>query len=123
MLYYNKITEKEGIDKTNGQDCHGKTNLKSRQCYYCLSYFFVFKNFKYDFNLCGDCYRCKQREKVSKMALFWLVKVKSGTFRTVSEYESNEIIDFLEKSQLNEKYGVLSKEQEIFEENKKIEIY
>ena len=29
MLYYNKITEKEGIHKTNGQDCHGKTNLKS----------------------------------------------------------------------------------------------
>ena len=28
MLYYNKITEKEGIDKTNGQDCHGKTNIK-----------------------------------------------------------------------------------------------
>ena len=28
-VYYNKITEKEGIHKTNGQDCHGKTNLKS----------------------------------------------------------------------------------------------
>ena len=39
MLYYNKITEKEGIDKTNGQDCHGKTNLKSRECYCCLNYF------------------------------------------------------------------------------------
>ena len=57
------------------------------------------------------------------MALFRLVKVKSGTFRTVSEYESNEIIDLLEKSQLDEKYGVLSKEQEKFQENKKIEIY
>ena len=30
MLYYNKITEKEGIDKTNGQDCHGKTNLNCK---------------------------------------------------------------------------------------------
>ena len=54
------------------------------------------------------------------MALFQLVKVKSGTFRTVSDYESNEIIDLLEKSQLGEKYGVLSKEQEKFEENKKM---
>ena len=54
------------------------------------------------------------------MALFRLVKVKSGTFRTVSDYESNEIIDLLEKSQLGEKYGVLSKEQEKFEENKKM---
>ena len=57
------------------------------------------------------------------MALFQLVKVKSGTFRTVSDYESNEIIDLLEKLQLGEKYGVLSKEQEKFEENKKNEIY
>ena len=123
MLYYNKITEKQGIDKTNGQDCHGKTNLKSRESYYCLNYFFVFKNFKYNFNLCDDSYCCKQREKVSKTALFRLVKVKSGTFRTVTEYESNKIIDLLEKSQLGEKYGVLSKEQEKFEENKKNEIY
>ena len=123
MLYYNKITEKEGIDKTNGQDCHGKTNIKLWECYYCLNYFFVFKNFKYDFNLCDDCYRCKQREKVSKTTLFRIVKVTSGTFRTISKYESNEIIDLLEKSQLDEKYGVLSKEQEKFEENKKIEIY
>ena len=60
---------------------------------------------------------------MSKMALFQLVKVKSGTFRTVSDYESNEIIDLLEKSQLGEKYGVLSKEQEKFGENKKNEIY
>ena len=60
---------------------------------------------------------------MSKMALFRLVKVKSGTFRTASDYESNEIIDLLEKSQLGEKYGVLSKEQEKFEENKKNEIY
>ena len=60
---------------------------------------------------------------MSKTTIFWLVKVKSGTSRTVSKYKSNEIIDLLEKSQLDEKYGVLSKEQEKFEENKKIEIY
>ena len=29
MLHFNKITEIEGIDNTNWQDCHGKTNLKS----------------------------------------------------------------------------------------------
>ena len=56
---------------------------------------------------------------MSKTALFQIVKVKLGTFRTVSGYESNEIIDLPGKSQLDEKYGVLSKEQEKFEENKK----
>ena len=70
MLYYNKITEKEGIDKTNGQDCHGKTNLKSQECYYYLNYFFFFKNFKLNFNLCDDCYHCKQREKRLKQPYF-----------------------------------------------------
>ena len=58
---------------------------------------------------------------MSKTALFWIVKVMSGTFRTVSEYKSNEIVDLLEKSQLDEKYGVLNKKQEKFD--KKIEIY
>ena len=98
MFYYNKMTEEEGTDKTNGEDCDGKTYLKLPECYYCLNYFLVFKNFKYDFYLCDDCYRCKQREKVSKTGLFWILKDKSGTFRSVSEYKSNEIIDLLKKT-------------------------
>ena len=56
---------------------------------------------------------------MSKTALFRIVKVKSGTFRTVSEYESNEVIVLLDKSQLDEKYGVLSKGQGKCEGNKK----
>ena len=32
MLYYNKITDYEEIDKSEGQDCVGITNPKSRQC-------------------------------------------------------------------------------------------
>ena len=51
MLYYNKIKEKEGIGKTNGQDCHGKTNLKLQECYYCLNYFLYsiqFNKIKYN---------------------------------------------------------------------------
>ena len=119
MLHYNKITEKEGIDKTNGQDCHGKTNFKSRECYYCLNYFFVFKNFKYNFNLCDDCYRCKQREKVWKSAYFWIIKIKSGTFKTASDYESSKIINLLEKSQLDEEYSVLNKEKKNLKKIKK----
>ena len=60
---------------------------------------------------------------MSKMALFQIVKVESGAFRTVSKYKSNEIIDLLEKSQLNGKYGVLNNEKEKCEENEKLEIY
>ena len=48
MLYYNKITNSEGIDKTNGEDSVGIKNLESRQSYCCLYYFFVTDNFKYE---------------------------------------------------------------------------
>ena len=56
---------------------------------------------------------------MSKTALVQLVKVKSDTFRTGNEYQSSENIDLLEKWQLDEKYGVLNKKQEKFQENKK----
>ena len=51
-----------------------------------------------------------------------MFKVKSGTFRTLSNYQSSKVINLLEKSQLDQKYGALNKEQETFEENRKIEI-
>ena len=60
---------------------------------------------------------------MSKTALVQLVKVKSDTFRTANEYQSSENIDWLEKWQLDEKYSVLNKKQEKFQENKKKEIY
>ena len=47
MLYYNKISDSEGIHKSEGQDCVGITNLKSRQCYRCLYYFYITENLKY----------------------------------------------------------------------------
>ena len=60
---------------------------------------------------------------MSKTALFRIVKVKSGTFRTVSEHLSSEIIDLLEKSQLDEKYGekyTLTKEGCVTDTEKKV---
>ena len=38
-----------------------------------------------------------------------MFKVKSGIFRSVSNYQSSKIINLLEKSQLDEKYSVLNK--------------
>ena len=57
-----------------------------------------------------------------KSAYFSIFKVKSGIFRTVSNYESSKTIKLREKSQLDVKYRVLNKGQEKFEENQKIEI-
>ena len=109
MLYCNKITQSEGIDKSEGQDCIGITNLKSRQCYHCLYYFYITENFKYEIHLCDHCHHCLLRKKVSKSAIFRMINTKRDIFRTVSEYEYYEIGNLIEASFLNEKTGALYK--------------
>ena len=123
MLYYNKITDSEGIDKSEGQDCVGITNLKSRQCYWCLYYFYITENFKYKIHLRDHCHRCVLREKASKLgAIFRLINTKKGKFRTVSENEHYEIINLIEMLFLNEKTSVLYNGLNEFEQNKRVEI-
>ena len=70
MLYCNKIKVKERIDKTNGQDCDGKTNLKLQECYYCLNYFFVFKNFKYNLIYVMIAIIVSKEQKCGNQAIF-----------------------------------------------------
>ena len=118
MLYYNKITHSEGIDKSENQDCIGITNLKSRQCYCCLYYFYITENFKYEIHLCDHCHHCVLREKASKSAIFRIINTKRGIFRTVIEYEHYEIVNLVETSFLNEKTGVLYEALNEFEQNK-----
>lgn len=69
MLYYNKITKSEGIDETEGQDCIRITNLKSRQCYHCLYYFFLTENLKYKQYVCNCCHHFVLREEASKLII------------------------------------------------------
>ena len=123
MLYNNKITDPEGIDKSEGQDCVGITNLKSRQCYHWLYYFYIIENFKYKIHFCDHCHRCVLREKASKsVAIFRIINTKRGKFRTVSQYDHYEIVNLIETSFLNEKTGVLYKGLNEFEQNKRVEI-
>ena len=103
MLHYNKITYSERIDKSEGQDCIGITNLKSRQFYHCLYYFYITENFKYEIQLCDHSHRCVLREKASKLTIFIIINTKRGIFRTVSEYKHYEIVNLIETSFLNEK--------------------
>ena len=117
MLYYNKITKSKRIDEIEGQDCIGITNLKSKQCYCCLSYFFVTNNFKYELHLCNHCHCCILREKVPKSALFRIKTTKRGIFRTFWEYEHVEVVNLIEKLFINEKAGLLHKYQ-----NKRVEV-
>ena len=122
MLYYNKITNSEGSDKSESQDCIGMTNLKSRQCCRCLCYFYITENFKYEIHLCDHCHHCVLREKVSKSAIFRTINIKRGIYRTVSEYGQYEIVNLIETPFLIEKTGVLYKALNEFEQNKQVEI-
>ena len=122
MLYQNKITHSEGIDKSEGQDCIGITNLESRQCYRSLYYCYVTENFKYEIHLFNHCHRCVLREKASKSEIFRIINTKRGIFRTVSEYEHYEIVNLIETLFLNEKTGVICKGLNEFEQNKRVEI-
>ena len=122
-MYYNKIIDSEGIDKSEGQDCVGITNLKSRQCCHCLYYFYMMENFKYKIHLCDHCHRCVLREKASKsVAIFRILNTKRGKLRTVSEYDNYEIVNLIEALFLNKKTGVLYKSLNEFEQNKRTEI-
>ena len=118
MLYYNKIAHSERIDKSENQDCIGITNLKSRQCYRSLYYFYITENFKYEIHLCDHCHCCVLRKKSSKSAISKIINTKRGIFRTVIEYEYYEIVNLIETSFLNEKTGVLYKALNEFEQNK-----
>ena len=122
MLYYNKITYSEGIDKFEGQNCIGIKNLNSRQCYCCLYYFYITENFNYEIYFCDHCHHSVLREKASKSAIFRIINTKRGIFRTVSEYEQYEIVNLIETTFINEKTGVLYKGIYEFEENKTVEI-
>ena len=123
MLYYNKITDSEAIEKSEGQDCVGITNLKSRQCYCCLYYFYITENFKYKIHLCDHCHCCVLREKAPKsVAIFRIINTKRGKFTTVSEYDHSEIVNLIETSFLSEKTAVLCKGLNELEQNKRVEI-
>ena len=70
MLYYVKVHESEGLDKSEGEDCVRDTKLNSGQCLSCLFYFYRKLNFNYEKNICNGCFHCMQYEKANYMMQF-----------------------------------------------------
>ena len=110
MLYYVKIGNFEGVDYPEGQDYAGKIELKSTQCICCLFYFYCRMNFQFERYICNVCFHCVQYEKANSRMLF-VVNMKKGTFRTVSDYFLVEIEELLEKRDLNNRFGWLYKDE------------
>ena len=111
MLYYVKVHESEGLDKSEGQDCVSDTKLNSGQGLFCLFYFYHKLNFNYERNICNGCFHCMQYKKANYMMLFRVFHTKKGTFRTVSSYFFVEVEELLGKSDLNERFGWLYKDK------------
>ena len=110
MLYYVLIEKSEGIDNSVGQDIVRSTKLLSKQCNTCHFYYYIRMNFKYERENCDGCYHCRIYQNENKNLLLRIVKLKKGTYRTVSSYFYNEVVELLEKTALERKFGWLYKE-------------
>ena len=110
MLYYNLIEESEGIDQTEGQDVVRSSKLLSKQCNICHLFYYIRQNFKYKKNICDGCYHYRVYQNENKHLILRIVKLKKGTYRTLSNYFKSEVVKILEKTDLTRKFGQLNKE-------------
>ena len=101
MLFYNLITDKEGKDDSENNDCIFDNSLISKQCITCRYFYYVTKNFNNKENICDGCFHCIVYENENDHLIFRVVTLKNGTFRTVSNYFLSEIEQILEKLNLN----------------------
>ena len=107
MLYYILINNSEGIDQSEGQ---GQAKLLSKQCITCRFFYYIRTNFKYERHVCDGCFHCRIYEKENKNLILRIITIKKGTYRTVSNYFYDEVVDILEKADTKRKFGWLYKE-------------
>ena len=110
MLYYILIEKSEGIDQTEGQDVVRSSKLLSKQCNTCHFFYYIRRNFKYERNICDGCFHCRTYQNENKHLILRIVRIKNGTYRTVSNYFYDEVVEILEKINPTRKFGWLYKE-------------
>ena len=99
MLFYNKISESEGIDANHtGLDT-------SKECNICHFYFFKDRNFLYQSLVCSGCHGASVHA-ISLMD-FKIISVKNKTYRIISNLLYDESCHLLESSNLTDKFGSL----------------
>ena len=111
MLFYDIISNKEGKDNSQGEDCVSNTKLISKQCITCSYYYYNSKNFNNKEYVCDGCYHCIIYENENPHLIFRIVTVKNGTFRTVSNYFFTEIEKILENFTPSKDFGWIYKEK------------
>ena len=96
MLFYNRISESEGIDAN-------RTGLDtSKECNFC---FFKDRNFLYQPHACNGCHDVSLH--AISLTYFKVTLVKDNTYRVASNLLHNESYRLIESSSLNDKFGSL----------------
>ena len=106
MLYYTLIEKSEGIDESEGLD----VVRTSKQCNTCLFFYYIRKNFRYSKNICDGCFHYRTYEINNKHLILRIITLKSGIYRTISNYFYDEVVEILEKINPTNKFGCLKKE-------------
>ena len=111
MLFFNIISDEEGIDSSEGNDSVSNEELTSKLCITCRYYYFLSKNFNNKEHVCDGCFHCITYENENPHLIFRIVTVKNGSFRTVSDYLFTEIEKILEDFLPERKFGWIYKKE------------
>ena len=102
MLFYNKITQSEGLD-TSGTDVVHADLVSSKWCDFFYFYFFKNRNFHYQPHVCNGCHDaslCTQ-----SLTDFKIITIKSSVYRVGSNISCEEITCLLKSKDLIGKLG------------------
>ena len=110
MLYYALIEESEGLDQSEGLDVVRSSKLLSKQCNICRFFYYIRRNFRYSRNICDGCFHYRTYENDNKHLILRIITIKKGTYRTISNYFYDEVVEILEKINPTKKFGCLKKE-------------
>ena len=105
MLFYNKITETEGLDITEGIDVDCTGVESSKQSEICHFYFFKIRNFNFQPYICDGCHDAVLRAQA--ITNIKIIAIKCSTYRVVSNISFEESTRLLKLNNLEEKLGYL----------------
>ena len=108
MLFYDKITESEGLDASEGTDVIRAGVVSFKRCDFCDFYFFKRRNFNYQPHVCNGCHDAFLHAQ--SLSDFRIITIKSGVYMVVRNNEEityEEITRLLESNDSNQKLGYL----------------
>ena len=82
MLFYDKITESDGLDTSEGTDIIRAGVVSCKRCNFCHFYFFENRNFNYQPHACNGCHDASLHAQL--LTDFKIIMIKSGAYSAAS---------------------------------------